>query len=366
MNSPESQQLAGGGNAELDNYFRGVAEGHVETAGNEGWAEQLAQGFGGNGQDSIDPSLLRDFSSRVLASIDVALPEHIDHKKTKLGICQKEILVALDQNQGVIRAPKPHLVVRELYGRKSDLKAYKFASRRLEAKDAIFHRVHAEEESELSLTKKGSSLVEMVYEAVERYSDEKGEDRKTNGRNLFAPTTVKILEHLSDQALRKGNHGNWLYFETNEIPCSQDIAAELEMEPDVFRRRIVDLVYEKRYVEVKKNYDNHIINVRISEEGTGFLDAVRQHEAEKEPSLLDENEVYETDQMVETCIELATGIGLDDSVATLKQRRDQKHFFEMSNKEFQAERELIVGALKWLRREYVSIVKQQQLLGQRS
>ncbi len=365
MKSPESQQLTGGGNPELDNYFRGVAAGHGEAVSGQLWLEQLDEGFGGNGQTNPDPGLLKEFSSRVLASINVTLPEHIDHKKTKLGICQKEILVALDQNQGVILGPRPHLVVRDLYGRKSDPSAYKVASRRLEAKNAVVYKAHGDEESELSLTARGSSLVETVYEAVERYSED-GPEQKIGRPYLYAPTTVKILEHLSDQALRKGNNGNWLYFETNEIPCSQDVAAELEMEPDVFGRKLTELVYEKRYVEVKKNYDNHIINIRISEEGTSFLDAVRQYAIEKEPSLLDEDEVYEADQMVETCIELAAEIGLNGHAKTLKQRRDQKHFFEMSKKEFQAERQLIIDGLNWLRKEYAATIKRQQLLGQRS
>ncbi len=366
MKSPESQQLTGGGNQELDSHFRGVTADHGEAVSGQLWLEQLGEGFGVNGQTNPDPGLLKEFSSRVLASINVTLPEHIDHKKTKLGICQKEILVALDQNQGVILAPKPHLVVRDLFGRKSDPDTYTRASQRLEAKNAVVYIAHSDDESELSLTASGSSLVETVYEAVKSYSEEDESEQKINKSYLNAPTTIKILEHISDQALRKGNPGNWLYFETNDIPCSHDVATELEMEPDVFGRKLTALVYEKRYVEVKKNHDGQTTNMRVSEEGTGFLDAVRQYAVEKEPSLLDEDEVYETDQMVETCIELATEIGLNGHAETLKERRDQRHFFEMSKKEFQDEREFIIDGLKWLRKEYAATIKRRQLVGHKT
>lgn len=94
-----------------------------------------------------------------------------------------------------------------------------------------------------------------------------------------------------------------------------------------------------------------ITNVRVTEAGAAYHERVEENTRERD-KLIDEDEASEVSEMVETCIELAAQLGEQRLVQSLKNKRDEKHVFEMSAREFEQHSQTINALLERLRYDY--------------
>lgn len=279
------------------------------------------------------------------------LPDELKkHAERKVGYRHLEVLSVLEIKNGYISSKHPWSEVRKQIGPDAAAPdSYKKAGEILVEKGLVgLSEVDENKMQTLSLTEDGKTIIGYLKTHTELVETQVPQEKLSIG------TGYKILELIAERT--DYTPGKWIYAENGSEPVTPSLSGALGISEDALARRMYELRQVKGYIEaeVTKGLSSAgtITNLRITEEGLDYINRTRATVYGKE-DLIDEDAAWDLDTMTQTCVELATSLGEGELVEELHKKRDAKHVFEMSSREFSREYKSTEKLLDRLRNDYL-------------
>jgi len=251
----------------------------------------------------------------------------------KYGYRMAELLAEMELRGGELLGKKPHIeLTRGIHG--AAPANYLKAFNSLVEKGLFSASVQSDGQIRTVLTDEGRECIALL-KAYPEYINKESRPKQFRG------TSFRLIEHLLEEVPYDDISGSaWLMANGNETLLVEQLATELGISHDALVRRLYDLHAVKKFIEVQhkrssyiRSSSNVITNVRVTPLGVAYHRNMVERQKERE-ELLDEDEVWEAEMMLQRCIRMALDSGKAELAHELKASADSRHFFEMGKKEF--------------------------------